>query len=72
MAMLDADIPKLVHSIREANNWTQEKLAQEVGVSFSTVNCWERGKRKPLPFLLKRLQEMAEKPKSNKGKNKHD
>lgn len=53
------DIPNLIHAIREANHWTQEKLAQEIGVSFSTVNCWERGKRTPQPFLLKKLQEMA-------------
>lgn len=51
------DIPALVRSIRQKAGWTQERLAQEMGVSFSTVNCWERGKRKPLPFLLKRLME---------------
>ncbi|MFC1828795.1 multiprotein-bridging factor 1 family protein [Thermodesulfobacteriota bacterium] len=52
----------LVRGIREKTGWTQEKLAQEVGVSFSTVNSWERGKRNPQPYLLKKLMELAEEP----------
>ncbi len=51
----------MIREIREKNGWTQERLAQEVGVSFSTVNNWERGKRKPHPFLLKRLVELSSK-----------
>jgi transcriptional regulator with XRE-family HTH domain len=53
------DVPALVQSIRKRTGWTQEQLARELGVSFSTVNCWERGRRKPQPFLLKRLLEIA-------------
>lgn len=51
---------ELVRNIRKKTGWTQERLAQEVGVSFSTVNGWERGRRKPLPFLMKKLRELAE------------
>jgi transcriptional regulator with XRE-family HTH domain len=29
-----------------------------VGVTFGTVNQWENGRRRPQPFLLKRLLEM--------------
>ena len=54
------DVPSLVRRIREATGWTQEKLAQEIGVAFSTVNSWERGRRTPQPFLLKRLGELAD------------
>ena len=64
--MVNKDIPTLVRSIREKTGWTQEKLAQEVGVSFSTVNSWERGKRNPHPFLLKKLMEFAEEPSISK------
>ncbi len=42
------------------------KLEQEVGVSFSTVNNWERGKRNPQPYLLKKLMELAEEPSTSK------
>lgn len=37
---------------------TQERFAQEVGVSFSTVNQWENGHRRPQPYLLRKLLEM--------------
>jgi len=39
---------------------TQEQFAREVGVSFSTVNQWENARRRPQPYLLKRLLEMAD------------
>ncbi|MFC1584571.1 multiprotein-bridging factor 1 family protein [Fibrobacterota bacterium] len=52
------DISKAVREIREKNGWTQEKMAQELGVSFSTVNGWENGRRQPQPFLMRRLEEM--------------
>lgn len=58
--MHGSDVPALVKKIRQATGWTQEKLAQEIGVSFSTVNGWERGRRYPQPFLLRKLQEIAE------------
>lgn len=50
---------ELVRNIRKKNGWTQERLAQEMGVAFSTVNGWERGRRKPQPFLMNKLQELA-------------
>lgn len=57
--MADPDFPALVRALRQRRGLTQEQLAQELGVSFSTVNVWENGKRAPLPFLRKRLIEMA-------------
>lgn len=56
--MAKVDIPKLVRSLRDKNDWSQEALSRELGISFSTVNAWERGKREPHPYLLKRLQEL--------------
>jgi len=52
------NIPALVKGLRERLGLTQEQFAQEVGVTFSTVNQWENGRRRPQPFLLKRLLEM--------------
>lgn len=54
------DVPIMVKKLREKLGLTQEQLAQEVGVTFSTINHWENGKRQPHPFLLKRLLGMAE------------
>ncbi len=58
--MRNIDIPKLIKELRNKLDLTQEQFAQRVGVTFSTVNSWENGTRKPHPFLLKRLLEMAE------------
>jgi transcriptional regulator with XRE-family HTH domain len=51
-------IPPLVKRLRQRLGLTQEQLAHEVGVTFSTVNQWENGRRRPQPFLLRRLLEM--------------
>jgi len=53
-------VPALVKELRRRLDLTQEQFAQRVGVTYSTVNHWENGKRTPLPFLVKRLLEMKE------------
>ena len=58
--MTSDDIPALVKGLRRRLGLTQEQFAQEVGVTYSTVNRWENGKRRPQPFLVKRLVEMHE------------
>ncbi len=72
--MTDQDIPGLVKRLRERLGLTQEQFAQEVGVTFSTVNQWENGHRRPQPYLQKRLLEMEasyeEEPRSGKKRRK--
>ena len=53
-------MPKFIRELRNKLDLTQEQFAQKVGVTFSTINSWEKGARNPHPFLLKRLLEMAE------------
>jgi DNA-binding transcriptional regulator YiaG len=68
------DFAVLVHKIREHLGLTQEQFAQEVGVSFSTVNVWENGKRVPLPFLRRRLLVIADEvglPTEPKMRSRH-
>jgi DNA-binding transcriptional regulator YiaG len=50
----------LVKELRRRLDLTQEQFAQKLGVTYSTVNHWENGKRAPQPFLLRRLMEMKE------------
>jgi DNA-binding transcriptional regulator YiaG len=45
--------------LRDKLELTQEQFAQKVGVTFTTVNNWEKGIRNPQPFLFKRLLEIA-------------
>lgn len=60
LAPLDANgVADLVRALRRRLGLTQEELARRIGVSFSTVNFWENGKRRPLPFLRRQLEKMA-------------
>lgn len=52
------DVPTLVKTLRSRFGMTQEQFAKEVGVTFSTINQWENGRRQPQPFLLKHLLDL--------------
>lgn len=52
------DIPALIRELRRRLHLTQEQFAQQIGVTYSTVNHWENGKRAPQPFLARRLLEL--------------
>ncbi len=41
------NIAEQLKALRRQQGWSQEDLARELGVSFSTVNRWENGKAKP-------------------------
>jgi transcriptional regulator with XRE-family HTH domain len=43
--------------IRKNRLLSQEAFAKELGVSFTTVNRWEKGKAKPTFKTLKRIDE---------------
>jgi len=58
--MKNKDVPDLIKEIRTKLELTQEHLAQRVGVTFSTINNWEKGNRTPHPFLFQKLLELAE------------
>lgn len=50
---------ELVATIRARRDLTQEELARELGVSFTTVNAWERGRSEPRRAKRLQLEEMA-------------
>jgi transcriptional regulator with XRE-family HTH domain len=52
-------IPVLVKETRKRLGLTQLQFAQALGVSFQSVNRWERGKTKPLPIVLKHIEVMV-------------
>ncbi len=51
--------PELVARIRSATGDTQEGLARRLGVSFPTVNAWERGRREPRTPHRHELEKLA-------------
>jgi DNA-binding transcriptional regulator YiaG len=52
-------IPVLVKETRKRLGLTQLQFAKTLGVSFQSVNRWERNKTKPLPIVLKLLEVMV-------------
>jgi DNA-binding transcriptional regulator YiaG len=49
----------LVKETRKCLGLTQVQFAQSLGVSFQSVNRWERSKTKPLPIVLKQIEVMV-------------
>lgn len=49
----------LVARIRAAAGITQEELARQLGVSFPTVNAWERGRAEPRAYHRASLDALA-------------
>ena len=68
--MKNEHIPALIKELRHRLDLTQEQFAQKVGVTYSTVNHWENGKRTPQPYLVRRLLDLKQELDSAKGKKK--
>lgn len=54
MATTSENFANQVRKIRQQLGLSQEELAHELGVSFSTINRWENSKT--VPFKLARRQ----------------
>ena len=55
--MLELLGDKLKHC-RTTKGWTQEQLARNLGVSWNTVQRWEKGKTRPSPLAMEKLEEL--------------
>ena len=45
---------------RQARQWSQQQLAQRMGVAQNTVSNWENGRRQPTPQQLLRMAELLD------------
>lgn len=59
-----------IKQIRKQLGWSQERLARELGLSFSTISRWERGETKPSP-AAERLLNQSVQPALPKVKPAH-
>jgi transcriptional regulator with XRE-family HTH domain len=59
---------KTIKEIRKELGWTQEEMANQIGVSLSAVQRWEQNNNRPSPLALKSL-EKAIKQAKRKGKS---
>ena len=48
-----------IRRIRHKLGWSQERLAQFLGVSWVSVNRWEAGKNEPKPETIDKLIELS-------------
>lgn len=56
-----------IKELRERLGLTQEALAHVIGVSFQTINRWERGLFNPSKLALDKIKQILEKEKENEG-----
>ena len=59
-AKLATITPERIRQLRQRLGMTQEQFAAKIGVTFSTVNRWERGKAAPSPLAAGRLAELIQ------------
>lgn len=63
--------PEAIRTIRKTLGLSQERFAQKLGVSFATVNRWEKGRAKPTGLSVGILESvrMAEAPGTDPNKS---
>jgi transcriptional regulator with XRE-family HTH domain len=49
----------ILKDIRKELKITQEQFARDIGVSFSTLNRWERGHRSPSPLAMQTIKNIC-------------
>lgn len=54
-------IDQVLKAIRAKLNYSQEQLASELNISYTTINRWENGKSTPSPLARMRLSEYCAK-----------
>jgi len=53
--------PEDIKELRKSLKLSQEKLAALFGISWNTINRWERGLAKPSPMAMQKLEELIKK-----------
>ena len=61
------ELPEKIRTIRKMRGYSQEELARQLGVSFPTVNAWERGKSTPYPRHRRAIEEMFDEVRAEAG-----
>lgn len=52
------NLSEKVKKLRQDNDWAQEDLAREIGVSLSTVQRWERQGGRPSRLARRELERL--------------
>ncbi|MEA5622791.1 helix-turn-helix transcriptional regulator [Nostoc sp. UHCC 0251] len=57
LAIKQPEVGQIIHDLRLASGLTQEQLAAQLGVTYSTINRWENGRSKPSPMAMKLIEQ---------------
>jgi ribosome-binding protein aMBF1 (putative translation factor) len=71
MAKAPENFAETVKEVRQQLGLSQEELAHELGVSFSTINRWENSKTVPFKLARRQFEAFCKRMKEQ-GKLKHD
>ena len=58
MEIQQPEISYLIQELRRRAGLTQKELALKIGVSFTSLNRWEKQRQMPLPLALRRIEEV--------------
>lgn len=64
---IDMELSEIIKTIRSELNLSQEGLARELHVGFSSVNRWENNKSKPNQIARYALIELCKKKNLDQG-----
>jgi putative transcriptional regulator len=56
------EIAQLVKELRNTMQLSQEKFADELGMTFATINRWENGHATPSPLALRQIDALLHHP----------
>lgn len=59
MSRSAADVAGLLQSIRAVTSMSQSALADQLGVSYPTVNAWENGRHQPRAMHMLQIERLA-------------
>jgi len=52
------EVGQFIRELRLLTELTQEQFAAALGVTYNTVNRWERGRMKPSRLALKQIEQL--------------
>ncbi len=55
---MNIDYARMILKLRVKKNLSQQQLGELLGVSFSTVNRWEKGRHEPTLLAKERLKNL--------------
>ncbi len=56
LAINQPEVGQLIRELRFLLSLTQEQLATDLGITYSTVSRWENGRSKPSPLAMQKIE----------------